>query len=656
MDTAVTTRRPWLRNAVLLGLAVSAQGRAGDEALLFQEIPAVFGASKYEQKVSEAPSSITLVTAEDIRRYGYRTLTDILRSVRGFYTTYDRNYSYVGVRGFGRPTDYNSRLLVMVDGHRLNDSIFDGAYIGTEFVVDVDNIERVEVVRGPGSTLYGTNALFAVVNVITRRGRDLNGAEASAELMSFGTARGLASWGKRLDGGAEMLLSASSYRSRGQDLYFQGFDAPSTNNGVAVDADRDRAKRFFAKISHGEFTLESAWVSREKGIPTASYDGLFNDNRQQTLDERAFLSLKHTTGLGDRAQLTTRLAYDHYDYDGIYTNGILGPLTRDYGYWRAWLAEIQYTRELGATHKLVLGADYQNNTRQDQGNYEVADPQNPSLNDQRTSARWAVFAQDEILLSEATRLYLGARHDDYSTTGGTANPRAALVTSLSADTVFKLLHGRAFRAPNPYELYYSPSPWLKPERIVTNEAVLEQVLRPRLHGTATLYHYKVDDLIDQQPDFTFRNTGSAEAHGIEFEIDGRLFARVDGRASLARQQAENAQSNEELSNSPHYLAKLNLSSPLGADTLIGGLEAQYTGRRKTLGGGATPGFGLFNLTLTDRGLAPGLELSASIYNVGDKRYSDPAGPEHLSNVLSVPPMEVIPQDGRHYRLRMKYEF
>jgi iron complex outermembrane receptor protein len=654
---APTRRLGWLAALSLLaplaGHAVTLP--AVEESLLFQEIPAVFGASRYEQKISEAPSSITLIGAEDIRRYGYRTLTDILRSVRGFYTTYDRNYNYVGVRGFGRPTDYNSRLLVMVDGHRINDSIFDGAYIGTEFVVDVDNIDRVEIIRGPGSALYGTNAIFAVVNVITRRGRDLNGTEVSAELMSFGTTKGLVSWGKR-DGGTEMLLSASSYRSQGQDLYFKGFDDPATNNGVAEDADRDRAQRLFAKLARGDFTFEAAWVTRTKGVPTAAYDSLFNDNRQQAVDERAFLSLKHQTELGDRAQLATRLAYDHYDYDGTYANGSLGPLTKDYGYWRAWLAEVQYTREFSDTHKLVLGADYQRNTRQDQGGYEVDDPLNPYLTDRRTSTRWAVFAQDEIRLSEATRLYLGARHDHYSATGGTANPRAALVTNLTPDTVLKLLHGRAFRAPNPYELYYTPSPWLTPEKIVTSEVVLEQVLRPGLRGTATLYQYRIDDLINQQPDYTFRNTGSAVSHGVEIEIDGRLFARVDGRASLAHQNTEDGDTGRVLSNSPRNLAKLNLSSPLGADTLIGGLEIQYTDRRKTLGGDYTAGFALVNFTLTSRGLAKGLELSASVYNLADKDYADPAGEEHRANPYLTGPMESIPQDGRHYRLKVKYEF
>ena len=128
------------------------------------------GAARHLQRTTEAPASVTVITASDIETFGWRTLADVLKSVRGFHMTYDRNYSYVGVRAFGRPTDYNNRVLVLVDGHRLNDSIYDGALLGTEFPVDLALVDRVEVIRGPGSALYGTSAFLAVVNVITKKG------------------------------------------------------------------------------------------------------------------------------------------------------------------------------------------------------------------------------------------------------------------------------------------------------------------------------------------------------------------------------------------------------------------------------------------------------------------------------------------------------
>src|SRR5437868_2338633 len=125
--------------------------RASDinlEELMKMEIPVVEAASKYKQKTTEAPSSVTIVTADEVKRYGHRTLADILESVPGLYVSYDRNYSFLGIRGFNR--EDNSRVLLLVDGHRVNNSLSDGALIGTEFILDVDLIDRVEVIRGPG--------------------------------------------------------------------------------------------------------------------------------------------------------------------------------------------------------------------------------------------------------------------------------------------------------------------------------------------------------------------------------------------------------------------------------------------------------------------------------------------------------------------------
>jgi outer membrane receptor for ferrienterochelin and colicins len=140
----------------------------GIEDLMKIEVATVVSASKYKQKVTEAPSSVSIITSDEIKQYGYRTLADILRSLRGFFVTSDRNYNYIGARGFSRPGDYNTRFLILLDGHRLNDNIYDQAYIGTEFIIDVDLIDRVEIIRGPSSSLYGTNAFFGVINVITK--------------------------------------------------------------------------------------------------------------------------------------------------------------------------------------------------------------------------------------------------------------------------------------------------------------------------------------------------------------------------------------------------------------------------------------------------------------------------------------------------------
>jgi outer membrane receptor for ferrienterochelin and colicins len=102
-------------------------GQLSLQELMDIKVDTVYGASKFQQKVTEAPSSITIITADEIEKYGYRTVSDVLQSVPGFYVTNDRNYSYVGMEGISRPTDYNTHLLIMIDGHRINDNVFNGA-------------------------------------------------------------------------------------------------------------------------------------------------------------------------------------------------------------------------------------------------------------------------------------------------------------------------------------------------------------------------------------------------------------------------------------------------------------------------------------------------------------------------------------------------
>src|SRR3984885_3914544 len=186
------------------------------EDLMSIEIDSVYSASGFKQKVTEAPASVTIITSEDIQRYGYRTLADILRNVTGFYVTYDRNYSYLGVRGYGLPGQYNSSIALSVDGHRLNDNLYDGALIGSEFPIDVDLIDRVEVIRGPNSSLYIASAFLGVINIITKRGRDLPSVSAAASVASYGTLGARVSYGNTFKNGLEVLLSTSFYDSHGQ--------------------------------------------------------------------------------------------------------------------------------------------------------------------------------------------------------------------------------------------------------------------------------------------------------------------------------------------------------------------------------------------------------------------------------------------------------
>jgi iron complex outermembrane receptor protein len=641
---------------VVLALALLPAGGSvwaadSGENILFGDIPSVYGASKYDQSVDEAPASVSIITAAEIRRYGYRTLGDILRSVRGLYVTYDRNYAYVGVRGFGRPTDYNSRVLIALDGHRTNENIYHMAMVGTEALIDVDLIDRVEVIRGPSSSIYGTSAFFAVVNIITKRGRDYKGGEVSAEYGSFNARAVSTTYGARSTSGTELLVSARTYASDGHErLYYSEFDAPATNNGIAENLDGDRARNAFLKASMGGFTLTAAMVNRHKSVPTASYDSVFNNPHQATTDQQGFASLSYDHEFGAHSRLNLWLSFDSYRYDGTYANAVVMPggvLTRDYGYGNWLTTEAQFTTRVGENHRLLVGLEYQGNRRQDQANWEV-DPYLLYFRDERNSNRWALYAQDEWRLGASMLLNVGARFDHYSEWGGASNPRVALIHKLNPETTAKLMYGRAFRAPSPYEFYYTPSPWLVPETINTTELALEYSLRRDLRAIASLYHYEVHDLINQQPDYTYRNTGDARATGVELGLEGRLTGRLEGRLSYSFQQVEDVSSGDRLSNSPQHLAKLGAHYPFWRDRIIAGLELHYMSQRYTLAGAEADSTLIGNFTLLTRGWVRGLELGVSVYNLGDTEYADPGGVEHV--------MDSIPQDGRTWRFKARYEF
>ncbi len=371
-------------------------------------------ASKFPQKTMEAPSSVSIITAADIKNFGYRTLADIVRSVRGMAVSYDRNYDYFGIRGMGRTGDYNSRVLLLVDGFRINDPIYDTAPIGTEFPLDVDLIDRVEIVRGPGSSIYGSNAVLGVINVITKRAKNFNGTEASGELGSFGTDKERLSYGKQYENGAGLLLSATRFHSRGQDLFFPEFNA--INNGVAQNLDSDRYKNFYGKLNFAGFTLTGAYVKRDKAVPTASFDALFNDPNFQVSDGESYVNLEYVGEVSQRWDVSAHLFQGRYSYDGIYPYAG-APVTLNYdqvrGAW--WGSEVQFIGHLDK-HKVVAGAEYQDNFRQDQSSYYVA-PYALLLDDKRSSTRKGLYVQDEIALGDGLLLNAGLRHDQYSSVG-----------------------------------------------------------------------------------------------------------------------------------------------------------------------------------------------------------------------------------------------
>lgn len=649
-----------LTAAVLFGLlAAPARAQGGAEAAPDDYQHLIYAASRYAQVPAQAPASVTIITREEILAYGYRTLADVLNAVPGIFSSYDRNYTYMTVRGLARQGDFNTRILLMVDGHRLNDAVSDEAYSGTESALDLDAVERVEVILGPGSSLYGTNAFYAVVNVVSRQGRALQGAEGAGGYASFGAWRGTAAYGRRFNRSTEFFLSGGAYRSDGpQELFYPAFDQPGNNNGIAVNADGDHYEKALSSFSFGDFRLQGLYSNRVKTIPTASYQTDFGTRQERTTDRQSSISLDYEHPFEDLSRLWLTLSYNAFRYSGVYPYG--GVINRDYQYADWWTLSGQYLWLFGAGHKISVGGETRWNVRQNQSVYDV-NPSYTYFTDKASSKVYAGFVQGDFRLAARLHLYAGVRYDHYDNFGGTTNPRGALVFDVAPGTTLKAMYGRAFRAPNPYEFFYNDgnvtqkaSPGLTPEKIQTFELALDRKLGRGLRGTVSVYHLRVNDLIGLTVDpvdslLQFRNVDDARSTGVELALDGRLAGRLDGRVSYAYQHASNAGSNAQPINSPWHLARVGVSLPFLADRLRGSVEVRYVGERPTLAGSQDPSYTIANVTLLARPFgADGLELSGTVYNVFDEAYGDPGGGEHLMNI--------IPMDGRTARVGVRYRF
>ena len=221
---------------------------------------------------------MTVISADEIRTYGWRTLGEVLAAVRGFYMTYDRAYEYAGVRGFSLPGDYTTRLLVMLNGHYLTDNVYSSnGYFGQDFALDMDLVKRIEIVRGPSSALYGSNGVFATINIVTKSPVEAKMLRASTETGSFGEKKLELSSGMPLGGGANLLVSGSVFNNTGQSLYFPGL-------GWARNADGERGYYAFASLVWRNWTFTGMAGSRVKQVPTGWFGSILGDPGNKTIE------------------------------------------------------------------------------------------------------------------------------------------------------------------------------------------------------------------------------------------------------------------------------------------------------------------------------------------------------------------------------------
>lgn len=614
-------------------------------------------ASRIARQISDAPSAVSIVTAQDIHDFGYRTLGDILKSMRGLYVTTSQEYDFLGGRGFGAPGDYAGRIMLMIDGYVTDDGAFNQIFLGRESLIDVGLIERVEYIPGPGSTSYGNSALLGVINIVTKGGHDIDGTKVGLSAGEHGAREGRITYGKILENGANILLSASTYRDHGRNIRFSNLDnfdtlfgEPYTNqtfNGI----NQNRNRRLFFKGHYQNWSLEAAHVHREYHddafmsnagglIPSnIGADGLY-------VNDSGFLSLKHDIELSSHLSASSHVYYGQGQVKMDYFDERLSPV-KQRGMARWWGSDVKFIGTWFENHKLLFGGEYRDDYKQQFHDSSIEyDPIYGFDSSMRTTS---LYAQDEYSVTDRLQIIPGFRYDHSNTLGGHFSPRLAFIYTPRQETTLKLSYGKAFRFANAWdrfraqlrdawEVEYKGDPYGS-ECVSTTELVWQQQLARQTRLTTSLYQSRIRDMILQDYD-------ALDATGQEVGLEHIWDSGARLNASIALQK--NVDSNgDRLVNSPHWLGKLNVVQPLFEHRLNAALEVQSIGRRLAANETMVDADTVVNLTFSSAHLLENADISLSIRNLLDAQQED---------VTERFRLRTTPLDGRNLWLQLEYNF
>ena len=387
-----------------------------EESALFAELPLVESASLHAQTLNEAPANVTVITAQEIREFGYRTFGEVMGNVRGFYTSDDYAYGYLGARGFNVPGDYSTRILVMVNGHYLTDNLYSaGGWLEQDFPLDLDLVARIEIIRGPSSALYGSNGVFATINVVTKSPVDHDLARVSTEVGSFGEKKVQFPSSTYLGKGANLLISTSAFNFGGRSVSFDEFNTPETSFGIAEGVDREKGHHTFMNLTWRDWSFTALASGRETHVPTGWYESIFNARGSRIKDGRSWFEALYSKDIGAGGELRWRIHYDQYRYWGRYDYdydvGVIED-NRDIGLGDWVGSRVSYGFGVPRLGTLTFGGEVNADIRALQRNFDVQ-PEFFEYSSTDTPDRsYGVFVQQELNLTPQLTVYVGARFDD----------------------------------------------------------------------------------------------------------------------------------------------------------------------------------------------------------------------------------------------------
>jgi outer membrane receptor protein involved in Fe transport len=640
---------------------------------------AVEAASRVSEPIEDAPASVSIVPNPELRAMHYPTVAEAVRGVRGVYVSDDRGYKSVGFRGFGRPGDYGNRVLVLIDGQPTNDNWIWSSYVGYDLRTDIEDVDRIEVVRGPGSLLYGTGAFSGVINVVTNAKELPEGREVGVSVADEGVARARARVTHRFDKDSGITTSIGGARSAGNDYFFPEYvpDGPPSVAGNARGLDGFRAGTITGRYWYKAFTVQWYANTHDKTLPTGEFDSTFGDGRTHQSDTRAFVEAKFEPKITDQLESLTRAHWNYYAYRGKFAqnpaNG--GVEADDYdGSWAGLEQRFAYTPV-----KLVRV------TAGGEGQYHYLAHQRTTnelttiIDDRHPFTLVAGYLLADVFPTEQFKIEGGARLDSYSTFGSSINPRGAFIYKPYDGGNLKVLGGKAFRAPSIYELYYvagggqKASSNLKPEEIYSAEVEYSHRFSRTVVGVASVYANYIDSLIALRdlpdataanPSYAYQNTDKPVGTlGGEVEVRrewkegwmvGASYSFQKSRYLAGRSIGElvkfsQAPDLREVPNAPSHLASIRGGVPILSRALMLMNRITIEGPRYDRNDtnapgvpdqGTTPPVFLWDIVFSGQEPRWGLTYAVGVYNVFDTRWQVPVSAEFRQTTM--------PQNGRTF--------
>ncbi|HLK35547.1 MAG TPA: TonB-dependent receptor [Polyangiaceae bacterium] len=637
---------------------VTPDGRARVDADLspLEEVTAV---SRVTESVADAPSSVSIIGPQELRAMAYPTIAEALRGVRGVYVGNDTSYEAVGFRGFSQLGDYGDHVLVLIDGQPANDDYVGSSYVGYDGRADIEDVQRIEVVRGPGSALYGTGAFFGVINLVTRdRGAPTHG-EVSVSTASDSVGHARATAQVRLGPEAGGWVSVAGAHGVGADYFFPEYASDAATAGNARGVDGFETGTVNGRVWYRALTLQWLFTSRKKTLPSGEFETLFADPRTHFVDTRGLVELRFEPTVSSSVQLLSRAHANLYDFGDLLAYGDAdgGPAAEAFhGRWAGIERRAVFTPTPAI--RLTAGGEVQRHFEAKQTGNRLGGSYLDR--DDPFSVVSGYFVGD-VSGPSWLKVSAGSRLDYHSNFGSSFNPRVAVILRPYASGNVKLLGGTAFRAPSVYELYYAgptqiPGGALDPEHVASGEVEFTHTFSSAWIATAAAYMNRVDDLIVlggsgtvQDPNRYVNSANSIATLGAEIEARREWRNGWMAAATYAFQHSrylDDAASGggppplRNVPNSPNHLASIKAAAPIAGPLLTAMTRLSFEGprydkfdRSADPPQGQTASAVIWDVVLSGETERYRLRYSLGLYNAMDYRYTVPVSREFLQRSI-----------------------